>query len=552
MNFPHLSKPLSYLLLAVLLLFSQSSLTASRNLHLKLHQQLNYEDGDDSPTYIWPLPWQYTSGNQTLTVDPNLYLSTTGNGGNSSIVSEAFERYKRIIFEHTRFNLPSARVDYDLTKLNILIHSDNEELQLGVDESYTLLVGTSDKQSVIGGINIEANSVYGVLRALETLSQLCDFHYGTKTVKLYNAPWYIQDKPRFKYRGLMLDTSRHYLPIEIIKQVIDSMSYAKLNVLHWHIIDEESFPLEVPSYPNLWKGAYTKWERYTTGDAAEIVNFAKMRGINVMAEVDVPGHAESWGAGYPDLWPSPSCREPLDVSKNFTFDLISGLLSDIRKIFPFELFHLGGDEVHTDCWSSTPHVNQWLQDHNMTGKDAYKYFVLRAQEIATALNWTPVNWEETFNTFPESLNSKTVVHNWLGSGVCPKAVAKGFRCIFSNQGVWYLDHLDVPWYSVYYADPLEDITDASEQKLVLGGEVCMWGETADASNVQQTIWPRAGAAAERLWSQRESGSSRNTTAVLSRLEYFRCLLTRRGVPAAPVQNFYARQPPSGTGSCYRQ
>ncbi|KAL8551974.1 hypothetical protein ACS0TY_000866 [Phlomoides rotata] len=552
MNFPHLSKPLSYLLLAVLLLFSQSSLTASRNLHLKLHQQLNYDDGDDSPTYIWPLPWQYTSGNQTLTVDPNLYLSTTGNGGNSSIVSEAFERYKRIIFEHTRFNLPSARVDYDLTKLNILIHSDNEELQLGVDESYTLLVGTSDKQSVIGGINIEANSVYGVLRALETLSQLCDFHYGTKTVKLYNAPWYIQDKPRFKYRGLMLDTSRHYLPIEIIKQVIDSMSYAKLNVLHWHIIDEESFPLEVPSYPNLWKGAYTKWERYTTGDAAEIVNFAKMRGINVMAEVDVPGHAESWGAGYPDLWPSPSCREPLDVSKNFTFDLISGLLSDIRKIFPFELFHLGGDEVHTDCWSSTPHVNQWLQDHNMTSKDAYKYFVLRAQEIATALNWTPVNWEETFNTFPESLNSKTVVHNWLGSGVCPKAVAKGFRCIFSNQGVWYLDHLDVPWYSVYYADPLEDITDASEQKLVLGGEVCMWGETADASNVQQTIWPRAGAAAERLWSQRESGSSRNTTAVLSRLEYFRCLLTRRGVPAAPVQNFYARQPPSGTGSCYRQ
>lgn len=83
----------------------------------------------------------------------------------------------------------------------------------------------------------------------------------------------------------------------------------------------------------------------------------------------------------------------------------------------------------------------------------------------------------------------------LGSGVCPKAVAKGFRCIFSNQGFWYLDHLDVPWYSVYYADPLEDITDASEQKLVLGGEVCMWGETADASNVQQTIWPRAGAAA---------------------------------------------------------
>lgn len=83
----------------------------------------------------------------------------------------------------------------------------------------------------------------------------------------------------------------------------------------------------------------------------------------------------------------------------------------------------------------------------------------------------------------------------LQSGVCPKAVAKGFRCIFSNQGFWYLDHLDVPWESVYYADPLEGINDVSKEKLVLGGEVCMWGETADASNVQQTIWPRAAAAA---------------------------------------------------------
>ncbi|KAL1562201.1 Beta-hexosaminidase 1 [Salvia divinorum] len=542
----------SYLLLAAFLLFSQLVLTASRNLDLNHVRQRNRVGADDSPTYIWPLPSQYNSGNQTLTVNPNLTLFTSGNGGSSRIVSQAFERYKRIIFEHASLKLPIDGVDYDLNKLTILVCSDNEELQLGVDESYNLLVAASDAHSVIGEITIEANSVYGALHGLETLSQLCAFDYGTKTVKLYNAPWYIQDKPRFEYRGLLLDTSRHYLPIEIIKQVIESMSYAKLNVLHWHIIDEESFPLEVPSFPNLWKGAYTKWERYTIDDASEIVDFAKKRGINVMAEVDVPGHAESWGAGYPDLWPSSSCREPLDVSKNFTFDLISGILSDMKKIFPFGLFHLGGDEVNTDCWTSTPHVKQWLQDHRMSAKDAYKYFVLRAQEIAISLNWTPVNWEETFNSFPASLNPKTVVHNWLGAGVCPKAVAKGFRCIYSNQGFWYLDHLDVPWESVYYTEPLEDITDASQRKLVLGGEVCMWGETADASDVQQTIWPRAAAAAERLWSAPESGSSRNSTTVLQRLEYFRCLLTRRGVPAAPVRNFYARRPPIGPGSCYNQ
>ncbi|KAI5659875.1 hypothetical protein M9H77_28668 [Catharanthus roseus] len=508
---------------------------------------------DDSLTYLWPLPSQYTYGNQTLTVDPNLSLVVTGNGGGSVIVKEAFQRYKYIIFTRASKVSRSTAVSYDIQKLSIIVHSDNEELQLGTDESYSLLVAKSDERSIIGEVTIEANSVYGALRGLETLSQLCVFDSGAKHVIVSKAPWFIQDKPRFQYRGLLLDTSRHYYPVDVIKQVIESMSYAKLNVLHWHIIDEESFPLEVPSYPNLWKGAYTKWERYTTEDAQEIVEFAKMRGINVMAEVDVPGHAESWGKGYPDLWPSASCTEPLDVSKNFTFEVISGILADMRKIFPFKLFHFGGDEVNTDCWTSTPHVNEWLLKNNMTARDAYKYFVLKAQEIALSNDWIPVNWEETFNAFASQLNPHTVVHNWLGPGVCPKAVEKGFKCIFSNQGVWYLDHLDVPWDKVYFAEPLEGINDTSRQQLVLGGEVCMWSETADASNVQQTIWPRAAAAAERLWSDREATSSLyNRIDVLQRLEYFRCLLTRRGVQAAPAQNFYARTPPTGPGSCYNQ
>ncbi|KAM7269033.1 hypothetical protein ACFE04_024530 [Oxalis oulophora] len=572
----NLNPLLTIIIIIIILLISQTT-TCSKS-----------SSSSSSITYIWPLPTNFTSGNLTLSVDPNLSLSlshTINDNDNdpSHIILNAFARYKSIIFKHTTtsstttgFSLFSSYY-YDITKLSIIVDSPDDQLQLGVDESYSLSVAKNDGQSIVGEITIWAKTVYGALRGLEvsnitfdsiiygipTFSQLCAFDYGTKSVQINKAPWYIQDKPRFAYRGLMIDTSRHYLPIAVIKQIIESMSYAKFNVLHWHIIDEESFPLEVPTYPNLWKGAYTKWERYTVEDAYEIVGFARQRGINVMAEVDVPGHAESWGKGYPDLWPSTTCREPLDVSKNFTFELLSGLLSDLRKIFPFELFHLGGDEYFidacinikwfkhvTDCWSSTPHVKQWLDDHNMTPKDAYKYFVLKAQEIAISKNWTPVNWEETFNAFSTELNPKTVVHNWLGSGVCPKAVAKGFRCIFSNQGVWYLDHLDVPWYELYRAEPLEGISHISQQKLVIGGEVCMWGETADTSNVLQTIWPRAAAAAERLWS--ESTSTRNLKSALFRLHNFKCLLHRRGVEAAPLTNKYARTPPTGPGSCYAQ
>jgi hexosaminidase len=493
-------------------------------------------------------------------VDPTVTLIVAGNGGGSLIIRAAFDRYMGIIFKHAsgRGSLLSRirflkMVEYDITSLKIVVHSDSEELQLGVDESYTLMVSKKNEQSIVGAATIEANTVYGALRGLETFSQLCAFDYITKSVQIYKAPWYIQDKPRFGYRGLLIDTSRHYLPIDVIKQIIESMSFAKLNVLHWHIVDEQSFPLETPTYPNLWKGAYSRWERYTVEDASEIVRFAKMRGINVMAEVDVPGHAESWGTGYPDLWPSLSCREPLDVTKNFTFDVISGILADMRKIFPFELFHLGGDEVNTDCWKNTTHVKEWLQGRNFTTKDAYKYFVLRAQQIAISKNWTPVNWEETFSSFGKDLDPRTVIQNWLVSDICQKAVAKGFRCIFSNQGYWYLDHLDVPWEEVYNTEPLNGIEDPSLQKLVIGGEVCMWGETADTSVVLQTIWPRAAAAAERMWSTREAVSKGNITlTALPRLHYFRCLLNNRGVPAAPVDNFYARRPPLGPGSCYAQ
>ncbi|XP_057522383.1 beta-hexosaminidase 1 [Amaranthus tricolor] len=509
---------------------------------------------DDSLTYIWPLPANFTSGNLTLTVDPDLSISYSGN---SMIISDAFLRYKRLIFIHASKVSRKFRSirgpAYDISVLQIIVHSSDEELQFGVDESYSLKVSGRDDQSIVGVATIEANTVYGALRALETFSQLCTFDYGSKSVKIFKAPYYIQDEPTFAYRGLLVDTSRHYLPIAVIKQIIDSMSYAKLNVLHWHIVDEQSFPLETPSFPNLWKGSYSRWERYTVEDAYEVVNFAKARGIHVMPEIDVPGHAESWGVGYPDLWPSLSCKEPLDVSKNFTFDVVSGILTDLRKIFPFELFHLGGDEVNTGCWNSTAHIKQWLLDHNMTSKDAYQYFVLRAQEIAISNNRTPVNWEETFISFPSKMNPRTIVHNWLVSGICPKAVAKGFRCIFSNQDAWYLDHLDVPWEPVYNADPLEGITNTTQQKLILGGQVCMWGETADTSNIQQTIWPRAAAAAERLWSRREAttGGNINITA-LPRLHYFRCLLNLRGVQAAPVTNFYARRAPIGPGSCYEQ
>lgn len=515
---------------------------------------------DDSAIHLWPMPSQVSRGNFSLSVSPHLDISLSIAGltesRSSFIVADTFRRYKHIIFLHadSEFNIlnPTELLlnseDHYLEKLVVNVSLEDDTLDFETDESYRLYI-PSDLS--VEQAYLQANTIYGALRGLETFSQLCVFNFTSRMVEIKSVPWDIVDSPRFKYRGILIDTSRHYQPIDAIKQVIDSMAYAKLNVLHWHIVDEESFPIEIPSLPGLWSGAYTPSERYTIADAQEIVGYAKARGVKVMAEIDVPGHAESWGYGYPELWPSSTCREPLDVSNNFTFEVIDRILTDFRKIFPFGFFHLGGDEVNTDCWNNTPVIKQWLDEQDITPHEAYVYFVLRAQQLALSHGWEPVNWEETFNEFADMLDPRTIVHNWLGPGVAPKVVAKGFRCIVSNQDVWYLDHLDVPWQSFYTNEPLAGITNSSEQELVLGGEVCMWGETVDASDLLQTIWPRAAAAAERLWSPVDY-TSNSLDAVEGRLEHFRCVLNQRNIAAAPVTNPLARRAPPGVGSCYSQ
>nr|XP_018676064.1 PREDICTED: LOW QUALITY PROTEIN: beta-hexosaminidase 3-like [Musa acuminata subsp. malaccensis] len=186
----------------------------------------------------------------------------------------------------------------------------------------------------------------------------------------------------------------------------------------------------------------------------------------------------------------------------------------------------------------------------MNESQGYKYFVLRAQKIALSHGYEVINWEETFNNFGSQLSPKTVVHNWLGGGIAQKVVAAGLRCIVSNQDKWYLDHLDVPWQKFYVNEPLTNISTPEQQKLVIGGEVCMWGESIDASDIEQTIWPRAAAAAERLWTPLDK-LAKDPRQATGRLARFRCLLNQRGVAAAPVAG-PGRTAPLDPGSCYKQ
>ncbi|XP_006645150.1 beta-hexosaminidase 3-like [Oryza brachyantha] len=497
---------------------------------------------------LWPMPTSVSHGTQRLYVSKGITMTMVGStySDEKEILKDAFQRTVDLIkLNHVVDGAnPSSFV---LTSVNVVVHSSEDELKFGVDESYNLSIPTAGNPL---HAQIEARTVFGALHALQTFSQLCYFDFTSRLIEIISAPWTISDTPRFPYRGLLIDTSRHYLPVTVIKKVINTMTYSKLNVLHWHIVDAQSFPIEIPSYPKLWNGSYSFSERYTTSDAIDIVRYAENRGVNVMAEIDVPGHALSWGVGYPSLWPSDTCKEPLDVSNNFSFGVIDGILSDFSKVFKFKFVHLGGDEVNTSCWTATPHIKKWLDDNHMNVTDAYRYFVLRSQKIAISHGYDVINWEETFNNFGDKLDRRTVVHNWLDEDVAPKVVAAGLRCIVSNQDKWYLDHLDATWEGFYTNEPLKDIDNPDQQRLVIGGEVCMWGEQIDASDIEQTIWPRAAAAAERLWTPIEK-IALDPRLVTPRLARFRCLLNQRGVAAAPLAG-YGRTAPYEPGPCVRQ
>jgi len=313
--------------------------------------------------------------------------------------------------------------------------------------------------------------------------------------------------------------------------------------------------LESRVYPLLWDGAYSDYEKYTQEDIMEVVGYAKKRGIRVMAEIDLPGHAQSWCVGYPDVCPDPNCNSPLDPSSDLTWNVIQGLFTELigmtryDGLFGDDFFHLGGDEVDESCWNTIPHVVAWLKANNMTSHEAYMYFVQFAHNVAISAGRSPVNWEEVYNNFGTKLDKETIVHIWLDKDTLSKVVADGYRAILSDNDLWYLDHLQITWDAMYTNEPFEKISDPSLQALVLGGEACMWGETVDPSDLHQTVWPRAAAFAERMWSARNVN---DVAIALPRLETFRCLLTRRGIAAAPVNNDMARSAPPGPGGCYVQ
>ncbi|ALC40696.1 fdl, partial [Drosophila busckii] len=480
------------------------------------------------------------------------------------------------LFSNT-FGASQRAGDLDGLKLKITVQESSEmEFNLDNNESYQLTTTFENRRLLA---HITAHSYFGARHGLSTLQQLIWFDDEDRLLHTY-ASAMISDAPKFRYRGLMLDTSRHYFSIESIKRTIASMGLAKLNRFHWHITDAQSFPYISRHYPELAEhGAYSERETYTEQDVHEVVEFAKVYGVQVIMEIDAPAHAGNgwdWGPkrGLGELalcinqqpW-SFYCGEPpcgqLNPKNNHTYLILQRLYEEFLQLTgPTDMFHLGGDEVNLDCWA------QYFNDTDLRGLWCDFMRQSHARLKLANGNVSPkyvVVWSSALTNTKCLPNNQFVVQVWGGSTWQENydLLDNGFNIIFSHVDAWYLDcgfgswratgeaacSPYRTWQNVYKHRPWERMhLDKRRRSQVLGGEACMWTEQVDENQLDNRLWPRVAALAERLWSDPNDEHDFDVVPpeVFRRISLFRNRLVELGVKAEALFPKYCAQNP---GEC---
>lgn len=394
------------------------------------------------------------------------------------------------------------------------------------DESYTLTVSSSN-------ITLKAKQPLGVLRGLETLIQLAyntDDGYGALPVVT------IDDAPRFAWRGLLFDVSRHYIPLEQIRREIDGMAAVKMNILHLHLSDDQSFRVESKKYPDLTKKS-SHGKFYTQAEIKDLIAYARDRGVRIVPEFDVPGHSTAWLATFPELAVKPDDLgapfirfggyiNTLDPSNPKLLKVLDRLFGEMADLFPDEYFHIGGDEVNYKYWKESPSIQEFKKKNKLADEEAVQaHFNTQLEKVLHKHGKKMVGWNEILHS---NIPKTTVIHSWTGVEPLQEAVTRGYPVIASLG--WYLDWFLPAWFH-YNIDPLRpdpnsfeyimQVTPGARQskkmneqkaaaekfqapanaeKFVLGGQAAEWTEIATPWTIDSVLWPRMAAIAERLWS----------------------------------------------------
>ncbi len=479
------------LLVAVMLCWASSSLAES-------HSQ--------PPLKLMPMPAKLQLGSGQLVIDPS--FSVTSTGYKDAILAQAVERF----LDHLRRETGMLPLDTKIidTKtieakgaetpaVTLAIHTGHASKsvqELGEDESYTLEVAST-------GATLSAPNPLGILRGLQTFLQLVQNTSAGFAVPAVS----IQDQPRFPWRGLMIDVARHFIPLDVLRRNLDGMEAVKLNVLHFHLSENQGFRIESKRFPKLQETG-SDGQYYTQDEIRDLIAYARERGIRVVPEFDMPGHSTAWFVGYPEL---ASGKGPYQIERRWgifdpamdptqerTYKFLDDFIGEMAHLFPDQYFHIGGDEVNGKEWEANSKIQEYMQAHGIKNNEELQaHFNQRIQAIVSRHGKTMLGWDEILNpNLPKSI----VIQSWRGQASLAAAAKGGYSGLLSSG--YYLD-LNQPTVQHYAVDPMTgptaDLTPEQKQR-ILGGEACMWSEYVSPENIDSRIWPRMAAIAERLWS----------------------------------------------------
>ena len=448
-----------------------------------------------SPVAVMPRPASVNVSSGKLKLDASFTVAS--NAYSDARSEQAIVRMQQRMRRRTGLALPLGVAPAgNAVTLSVAVQQAGAPYpKFGEDESYTLTIDASHA-------TLQANTTVGALRGMETLSQLVSGDASGYYLPLVS----IQDKPRFGWRGLMIDVGRHFQPVDVIKANIDGMAMVKMNVFHWHLSEDQGFRIESRKFPKLHqKGSSGLY--YTQEQVRDVIDYAAARGIRVLPEFDMPGHTGAWMPGYPELASAPGPYEiemrwgvfdpTMDPTREETYQFLDTFIGEMAALFPDEYFHVGGDENNGKQWRANPQIQAFMKAHGYhTTAELQTYFNQRVLKIVQKYGKKMVGWDEILTP---DLPKESMVQSWRGYKSLDQAAREGYKAIWSTD--FYLDHMGPAEYH-YLSDPLPFDTNLTPEQAshVVGGEVCMWGEFVWQENIDSRIWPRTAAIAERFWS----------------------------------------------------
>ena len=480
-----------------------------------LFTNLYYAGNGNSELNLMPVPQQLIMSTGKFRITGDLKIEIKGEPDQR--LYPAATRALRRLDARTGlfFRQDHITPESDFDSCNVIIEcAAAGKIELGQDESYNINISEDM-------VRIKAPNDLGAMHGLETLLQLLN----ADSEGYFFPCLTINDKPRFPWRGLLIDVCRHFMPVDVLKRNLDGLAAVKMNVFHWHLSEDQGFRVESKIYPKLHDlgsdGFY-----YTQEQVKDVIKYAADRGIRVIPEFDVPGHATSWFVGYPELASAPG---PYTIERGWgikdptfnpaieeTYTFLDNLFGEMAALFPDEYFHIGGDENNGKQWDANEQIQEFMKENDIEDNHQLQaYFNNRVLKILTKHGKKMVGWDEILH---KDMPTNIVIQSWRGKEALIKSAQQGYMGILSNG--YYIDLIQ-PASFHYLNDPLDKDSPLTEEecKRILGGEATSWAELVTPETVDSRIWPRTAAIAERLWSPREVTDLDDMYKRLERISY---------------------------------